>query len=198
MGLLGLTDDAGKALSKAKVLVPSGSSIDDVAKTLKTELNSTGSISVPAGKQARGPDGKLIPKSGGVYQNWDETWELVDTTKYKSIIQSTRNVDIAKQSFQIPIPGAKTSFNLGVFAVVGGLAYQILSTFGAVSDGLTETINNFFGNCDNKEGEEKEKCETDGARNQTLLGIGLAGVGLLSLASFLGLGKKKEKVVVEA
>ena len=50
----------------------------------------------------------------------------------------------------------------------------------------------------NKEGEEKEKCETDGARNQTLLGIGLAGVGLLSLASFLGLGKKKEKVVVEA
>ena len=107
-------------------------------------------------------------------------------------------MDIAKQSFQIPIPGAKTSFNLGVFAVVGGLAYQILSTFGAVSDGLMETINNFFGNCDNKEGEEKEKCETDGARNQTLLGIGLAGVGLLSLASFLGLGKKKEKVVVEA
>ena len=41
MGLFGLTDDAGKALSKAKVLVPSGSSIDDVAKTLKTELNST-------------------------------------------------------------------------------------------------------------------------------------------------------------
>ena len=178
MGLFGLTDDVGKALSKAKVLVPSGSSIDDVAKTLKTELNSTGSITVPTGKQARGPNGKLIPKSGGTYQKWDETWELVDTTKYKSIIQSTRNVDIAKQSFQIPIPGAKT--------------------FGAVSDGLMETINNFFGNCDNKEGEEKEKCETDGARNQTILGIGLAGVGLLSLASFLGLGKKKEKVVVEA
>jgi hypothetical protein len=186
------------AKSGDEVLLGAGKSIDEVADAIKgAKINNTGSISLPAGKRARGPDGKLISTKNNTYSKWDDSWEVIDNN-ILSAVKSTRNVDIAKQSFQIPIPGAKTSFNLGVFAVVGGLAYQILSTFGAVSDGLMETINNFFGNCDDKEGEEKEKCETNGARNQTILGIGLAGVGLLSLASFLGLGKKKEKVVVEA
>lgn len=37
-----------------------------------------------------------------------------------------------------------------------------------------------------------------GARNQLLLGVAIAGVGVLSLASFLGVGKKKEQGSAEA
>jgi len=192
----------GGAKSGDELLAGSGKSIDEIAQVLGKSTDdittSTGKVDLPAGFQARGADGKLIPKGisgkgGRYYDAWDESWELVDVTKLKAI-KATKNIswakklDISQWGLSRFIPGAKTTFNLGVVAVVGGITWAILTTVTAFSDGLTETINNFFGmgeDCDSN-------CEDKGARNQLLLGTAIMGVGIFSLASFLGLGKKNK------
>tara|TARA_R110000824_G_scaffold127751_2_gene288107 strand:+ start:230 stop:853 length:624 start_codon:yes stop_codon:yes gene_type:complete len=197
--LLGLTDEAADliapALKNAKVLSPSGS-IDDVSKNLGIELNRTGSISLPSGQRVRAADGSLVPTNNNIYSknDWDTSWEVIDAKDYnkaRAAFKVSNNISVAETNFTLKkfIPTATTSWNLGVFAVVGGTAYSILSIVGSISTGLEETVNNFFGiDC-----EEGSECEAKGARNQTILGIAIAGVGILSIASFLGLGKKKEQ-----
>jgi hypothetical protein len=184
--LLNLTAKTGD-----EILLGAGKSLDEVAEALETQLTSTGKLKVPTGKQARKADGTLVPKeSGGYYSKWEDDWQLVDTQIMASI-KAADNVALSKSRFTLNkiIPGAKTSYNLGVFAVVGGIAYNLLSVVGSLSDGLQETINNFFGlNCES----DDIKCEENGARNQMILGMAIAGIGLVSLASFFGLGKKKE------
>lgn len=193
----------GGAKAGDEILSGAGKSIDEIAEVLGKSTDdittSTGKVDLPAGYQARGADGKLIPKGGKsgkpgrYYDKWDESWELVDVNKLKAI-QATKNIDWAKKldisqwGLSRFIPGAKTTFNLGAVAVVGGISWAILTTVTAFSDGLTETINNFFGlgeDCDSE-------CEESGARNQLLLGTAIMGVGVISLASFLGLGKKNK------
>tara|TARA_R110000765_G_scaffold28015_2_gene67833 strand:- start:570 stop:1199 length:630 start_codon:yes stop_codon:yes gene_type:complete len=199
--LFGFTDEAvdliAPALKNAKVLSPSGS-IDDVAKNLGIELNRTGSISLPSGQRVRAADGSLVPSpsNNNIYSknDWDTSWEVIDAKDYnkaRAAFKVSNNISVAETNFTLKkfIPTATTSWNLGVFAVVGGTAYRILSIVGSISTGLEETVNNFFGiDC-----EEGSECEAKGARNQTILGIAIAGVGILSLASFLGLSKKKEQ-----
>tara|TARA_Y100000992_G_C21147197_1_gene434396 strand:+ start:14 stop:628 length:615 start_codon:yes stop_codon:yes gene_type:complete len=188
----------GGAKAGDEILSGSGKSIDEIAEVLGKSTDdittSTGKVDLPAGYQARGADGKLISKKGNrYYDEWDESWELVDVNKLKAI-QATKNIDWAKKldisqwGLSRFIPGAKTTFNLGAVAVVGGISWAILTTVTAFSDGLTETINNFFGlgeDCDSE-------CEESGARNQLLLGTAIMGIGVISLASFLGLGKKNK------
>ena len=196
---LGFSDEAADliapAIKNAKVLSPAGS-IDDVSKNLGIELKKTGSIELPYGQRIRAADGSLVPTANNTYKknDWDTSWEVIDAKEYhkaKAASKMSNNISVAETNFTLKkfIPEASTVWNLGVFAVVGGTAYSILSIVGAVSDGLMETINNFFGiDC-----EEGSECDAKGARNQTILGIAIAGVGILSLASFLGLGKKKEQ-----
>ena len=187
------------AFAKAgdEILVATGKSLDDVADTLGTQLSSNGKLKIPTGKQARKADGTLVPKeSGGFYSKWDESWELVDTQKLASI-KAADNLAVGKSKYTLDkfIPGAKSSYNLGVFVLVGGIAWNILSIVGSFSEGLQETINNFFGlDCE----PDDIECQEKGARNQLILGLAIAGVGVLSLASFLGVGKKKEKGSAEA
>ena len=197
--LLGFGDEAvdliAPALKNAKVLSPSGS-IDDVSKNLGIELNKKGSISLPSGQRVRASDGSLVPTDNNTYQkkDWNNTWEVIDHQTYKNELATFKLMDNArkaKSNFTLKkfLPNATTSWNLGVFAAVGGTVYGFLSIVGSISTGLEDTVNNFFGiDC-----EEGSECEAKGARNQTILGIAIAGVGILSLASFLGLGKKKEQ-----
>ena len=197
--LLGFGDEVADliapAIKNAKVLSPAGS-IDDVSKNLGIELNQKGGIKLPYGQRIRAADGSLVPTANNTYKknDWDTSWEVIDAKEYykaKAASKVSNHISVAETNFTLKkfIPEASTVWNLGVFAVVGGTAYHILSIVGAVSDGLMETINNFFGiDC-----EEGSECDAKGARNQTILGIAIAGVGILSLASFLGLGKKKEQ-----
>lgn len=183
------------ALKNAPVLSKSGS-IGDVSKNLGIELNKKGSISLPSGLRVRRPDGSLVPTKNNIYSknDWDTSWEVIDAKDYikaRAAFKVSNNISVAETNFTLKkfLPNAKTTWNLGVFAVVGGTAYSILSIVGSISTGLEETVNNFFGiDC-----EEGSECEAKGARNQTILGIAIAGVGILSLASLLGLGKKKEQ-----
>lgn len=176
-----------------EVVVGAGKSIEEVAESLGVQLNKTGSIRLPSGKRVRGADGKLIPTSNNTYQTWDSSWEVVDNSTLVSV-KGADNVTLGKSKFNFPITPT-SSYNFGVFLVVGGIAWNILSIVGSFSQGFQETINSFFGlNCEPNDIE----CQEKGARNQLLLGVAIAGVGVLSLASFLGLGKKKEQGSAEA
>ena len=138
--------------------------------------------------------GKIIKAQGvtGKWVPWTSDMVLV-SNKLPAAVKTSRGARVLEMAGNIPIPAGKTSFRLGVFAVVGYTAWRTLGIVGTVSDAAEETINNFFGiNCD----ESDTACQEQGAKNMLMTGVIVAALGVGGIVLLTRKPKAQEIKVV--
>ena len=162
-----LTDDAGEFLAK----------VSNDGKTVRV------------GKNATLWKGNKVVKTGpNEWVRWTDDMMIVP--KLSDEVVSSRSASLLSMAQKIPIPAGKTTFRLGIFAVVGYTTWRMLNIVGTISDVAEETINNFFGiNCD----ESDTGCQEQGAKNMLMTGVVVAAIGVGGI--MLMVRKPKAQVV---
>ena len=191
---------------KFKNVSKAGDNLDDAAKAagLSKTGGKAGAYKLCKGCKVIDDAGDVVSTPGSVIggtgnaTKWKEGYRIVKvTSKIDKTTKTAKAVGVLGKAKQIgsaiPIPGIRTTFNLGVLAVIGFSAYSIISIVGNVSDRAEEVINNFYG-IDCEDGDTV--CEERGAKNMLLTGVlGITVVGGLLYMSLKPKGKEDKQEV---
>lgn len=184
---------------KFKNMSKAGDNLDDAAKAagLSPTTGKAGAYKLCKGCKVVDDAGDLVKTPGHVIggagdaTKWKEGYRIV---KMDDVTKTAKAVGVLNKAKQIgtaiPIPGIKTTFRLGVLAVVGYGGYRLISIIGLVSDTAEEAINNFYGiSCEDND----TSCQEQGAKNMLMTGV--LGVVLIGGITYMVLKPKKGESV---
>ncbi len=162
-----------------------GKSLDEVGELMGKSVTDNRKLMI-------GADWRLVDESGSVLKTGGQ-WidevpagaKLLDVNKARAV-KGVQSVNTAND-FRFPF-SPKTSFRMGVFAVVGYTAWELISFVGVISSTVGDVINNFFGlNCE----ETDVECQKEASDRLVYLGMGIAAVGAISLFNFFKPSKRE-------
>lgn len=162
-----------------------GKSLDEVGQLMGKSVTTNGKLQIGAGWKLVDESGSVLKTGGQYIDEIPAGAKLLDVNKARAV-KGVQAVNTAND-FRFPF-SSKTSFRMGVFAVVGYTAWELISFVGAISSTVGDTINNFFGlNCE----ETDVECQKEASDRLVYLGMGIAAVGAISLFNFFKPSKRE-------
>lgn len=162
-----------------------GKSLDEVGQLMGKSVTTNGKLQIGAGWKLVDESGAVLKTGGQYIDEIPAGAKLLDVNKARAV-KGVQAVNTAND-FRFPF-SSKTSFRMGVFAVVGYTAWELISFVGAISSTAGDAINNFFGlNC----AETDVECQKEASDRLVYLGMGIAAVGAISLFNFFKPSKRE-------
>jgi hypothetical protein len=162
-----------------------GKSLDEVGQLMGKSVTTNGKLQIGAGWKLVDESGSVLKTGGQFIDEIPAGAKLLDVNKARAV-KGVQGVNTAND-FRFPF-SSKTSFRMGVFAVIGYTAWELISFVGAISSTLGDVINNFFGlDCP----ETDVECQKEASDKLVYLGMGIAAVGAISLFNFFKPSKRE-------
>ena len=174
-----------------EVISLTGKSLDDVGGLMGKQVSLKGNLQMGSNWRLKNNLGKIVTGSDGkpikYISEVPEGSKLVKLSDARNVT-ATKHISLIQNGSAFP--SIKTSSRLAGVAVIGYGAWQLISIIGSISTPIEDAIDNFFGsNCE----EVDIECQEKSARNMTYLGLGVIGVGAISLLSLFSGNKKSSK-----